>query len=54
VATRERVSLFTLSGRDCSDKLAPNGERDRATVLVCHLAGKVRFETFSDLERHWR
>ena len=25
-----------------------------ATVLVCHLAGGVRFETISDLERHWR
>jgi hypothetical protein len=24
--------------------------RERATVLVCHLARKVRFETISDLE----
>jgi hypothetical protein len=27
-----------------------DGERDGATILVCHLAGNVRFETISDLE----
>jgi hypothetical protein len=31
-------------------KVAPDGERERATVLVCHPAGSVRFETSSDLE----
>jgi len=31
-------------------KVAPDGECERATVLVCHLIGKVRFETISDLK----
>jgi len=32
-----------------SGKFAPD-EHKRATVLVCHLAGNVRFETISDLK----
>ncbi len=35
--------MVNLQGRS-------NGGRKHATVLVCHLAGNVRFETFSDLE----
>jgi len=31
-------------------KLAPNGEREPTTVLVCPLAGNVGIETISDLE----
>jgi hypothetical protein len=46
---RQRVLSFTVKGRNRSSKLAPNDERERATVLVCHLAGNVSFETISDL-----
>ena len=31
-------------------QIRPNGERERAIGLVCYLAGRVRFETISDLE----
>ena len=48
--SRQRALFFSLSKAEnrCA-KLAPNGECERATVLVCHLAGHVRFE-ISDLE----
>jgi len=37
---RQRVLNFHLvNGRTRSDKLAADGKRERATVLVCHLAG---------------
>ncbi len=42
--SRERVLVFHLvNGRGRSGKLAPDYVRKRATVLICHLAGKVCF-----------
>ncbi len=48
---RQHVLVFDLvKGRNRSTKLAANGGRERATVLVCHFAGNVGFETISDLD----
>jgi len=43
---RQRVLNFhRVNGRDRSGNLASNGECERASILPCHLAGNVRFET---------
>jgi len=46
---RQRVLPFhRIKGRNRSGKRATDDECERATVLVCHLIGNVRFETISD------